>query len=140
MKFDLKLCVVVKATPAEVADTFMEEPRSLNYALNSDQVASRFVIRQLKEKVTLSIEEVANRPGLLRIVQLCGVKSEVEARQKIKSLHNLITRIAYLERKRVQIGSLALIKDRAYQLAGEDVDEQVINEATDLEDSTKNQL
>lgn len=66
------------------------------------------------------LEEIKNRPGLLRVTQFCQVNSEDEARSKLKRLISLRTMLSFLDRKATPVGNLAEITLRAKQIANDE--------------------
>lgn len=68
------------------------------------------------------LEEISNRPGVLRVTQFCQVNSEDDARNKLKRLIGLRTMLALIDRKARPVGNLAEITLNAKAINNEDVD------------------
>lgn len=67
------------------------------------------------------LEEIVNRPGVLRVTQMCLVQSETEARSKLKRLISLKTMLGHIDRKGAPVGNLAEITIRAKAIADGDI-------------------
>ena len=120
-------------SPKEVSYDFETMPIKQMYksTLNS------FVVHELcvsekglqKASTIYHVEEIANRPGVLKITYYCLVFSEDEARDKLKRMVSLKTYLNFADRKGVPVGSLDEINAKAKGFAlGED---DVITEEDD---------
>ncbi len=77
----------------------------------------------LKKQTSIYLlEEIANRPGVLRVTQFCQVSSEDEARSKLKKLISLKTMLGLVDRKGAPVGNLAEITTRAKAINDDDID------------------
>jgi hypothetical protein len=63
------------------------------------------------------LEEIANRPGTLRVHQFSPVNSEDEGRNKLKKLIGLRTMLSLTDRKGRPVGNLAEITEKAKNMA-----------------------
>ena len=72
-----------------------------------------------KSKAIYLLEEIANRPGVLRVTQFCQVNSEGEGRNKLKRLVGLRTMLPLTDRKGRPVGNLAEITMRAKEISNE---------------------
>ena len=68
------------------------------------------------------VEEIVNRPGILRISQFCQVYSEDEARDKLKRMISLRTYLGLSDRKGIPVGYLDEINTKAKGISIGDVE------------------
>mgnify|MGYP007082948859 CR=1 FL=1 len=71
----------------------------------------------VKQTAIYLLEEIANRPGLLRVTLFCQVSSEDEARSRLKRLTSLKVMLALVDRKVLPVGNLAEILTRVKAIA-----------------------
>ena len=75
------------------------------------------------------LEEIANRPGTLRVTQFCPVNSEDEGRAKLKRFISLRVMLGLIDRKGVPVGNLNEITMKAKTIAMNDC--SVVSEEDD---------
>ena len=80
------------------------------------------------------LEEIANRPGVMRATLFCQVNSEDEGRNKLKRFISLRIMLSISDRKGAPVGSLAEITTKAKTIACGDV--EVVTEEEDEEDDS----
>ena len=71
-----------------------------------------------KNTVIYHVEEIANRPGSLRVTQYCSVYSEDEARSKLKRMISLKAFLSFSNRKGVPVGNLDEVNAKAKTYVG----------------------
>ena len=89
------------------------------------------VLSQGLQKVTAIylLEEIENRPGVLRVTQFCQANSEDEGRNKLKRLISLRTMLGLTDRKGRPVGNLAEISEKAKEISTNDI--EVVTEEDD---------
>ena len=75
------------------------------------------------------LEEIANRPGHLRVTQFCQVNSEDEGRNRLKRFISLRVMLGQIDRKGAPVGYLDEIQTKAKTIAMGDV--EVVSEEDD---------
>ena len=68
------------------------------------------------------LEEIANRPGVLRVTQFCQVNSEDEGRNKLKKLISLRAMLGSTDRKGRPVGNLAEIAEKSNEISNNDIE------------------
>ena len=125
-----------KTSPLQIEYIGVTAPHEVSYDLETMPVkqmyratVNNFVVHELcvsnkglqKTSTIYHVEEVANRPGVLRVSYYCQVYSEDEARDKLKRMVSLKTYMSFADRKGVPVGSLDEINTKAKGFAlGED--------------------
>ena len=127
----MSLSYVGSTTPHEVAYDFEILPQKTVSTLTSFMVHEETVLSQGIQKATAIylLEEIANRPGTLRVTQFSQVNSEDEGRNKLKRLISLRTMLGLIDRKGRPVGNLAEITEKAKEMASDDID--VVTEEDD---------
>lgn len=75
-----------------------------------------------KSQAIYLLEEIANRPGVLRVTQFSHVNSEDDGRNKLKRLIGLRTMLGLIDRKGRPVGNLAEITEKAKQINNDEIE------------------
>ena len=89
-----------------------------------------------KNSIIYTIEEIANRPGFIRVNQYCSVQSEDEARSKYKRMISLKAYLLLTDRKQAPVGNLDEINKKAKVLDLDNI-EAVSEEDDDDDDESQ---
>ena len=81
------------------------------------------------------LEEISNRPGIMRVTFFCSVNSEDEGRNKLKRFISLRIMLSISDRKGAPVGNLAEITTKAKTIAYDENVDVVTEEEEEQDDS-----